>query len=164
MISTDMASAPTPSKSLVLLNDFDVSPQTIISVSSASPINVGGITIWSATPLLISTTSSIKLASTAPLGAGFVRGWNKLSDELKTRVLSNILTLERAIDVDNFHVVNDACPATIQIYFKCLRSTPELAALAKPVFYSRNTFIICSTLVSGNQKKNWKAAYPHPDV
>lgn len=164
-----MASIPTTDESsapLVLLNGYYASPQSTVSISFAFPITIGRITIWSATPFLITTTSSIKLTSTAPLGSDFARGWNKLSDNLKARVLSNILTVERALDVDDFHGVSATCPEAIQAYFTCLRSTPEIAAFLKEIFYGHNTFMICPTSKSSISgiRKNWTAAYPNPSM
>jgi hypothetical protein len=151
---------------LTLHHSCRLSLQTPLQVVSAHPFKIGDLTIWSTAPIHVTASSTIELASTAGLGTHFAHGWNKLSDELKARILVENLIMPRGIDVDDFHGASDDCPAAFKAYLDCLRSTPEIAALAKQVFYSRNTFLICPTLESpsSGQGTSWTVAYPHRDV
>jgi len=68
------------------------------------------------------------------LNVAFATGWNKLPTELKVQILSYNLSFPETID---------RCETNIlQALDHHLRVSPEIAALAKEIFYCQNTFRI----------------------
>jgi len=87
------------------------------------------------------TAHATWLVPKVPLNESFVKGWSKLSDEIKTQILGHIITFKEAIDPKIA-----GRPYTPTTMPKCLKrllcSTPEIAALATEVFYTKNTFFL----------------------
>ena len=102
----------------------------------------------------------LRLSPTSRLGSSFVRGWNKLPEELKLMVLEHELVHKSgeiqirrshlSFDIDFVDTANDYFVNVINFSMKAnlyryLSMTPEIARLARDVFYTRNYFMIfCS--------------------
>ncbi|KAF2634732.1 hypothetical protein P280DRAFT_474427 [Massarina eburnea CBS 473.64] len=91
-------------------------------------------------PIEISFRVSVWLRPAVRLQATFRDGWKKLPNELKMKVLGVSLTDTRPLEPGNTYYLSNF-----------LRMTPEIAALAKEVYYTTNTFKIplyrpCMTL------------------
>jgi len=78
----------------------------------------------------------LNIIPVGPVAPGFARGWLKLPVELKLAILRYNLTFSVAIWPSNVNAVirNHLLPY--------LRMTPEIASLAKAVFYQENQFIV----------------------
>jgi hypothetical protein len=79
-----------------------VDPRLGQQVYSPSPINIQGVTIWSASPIQIIRAdvprdwpTRVYLEPAASLGNSFARSWEKLPDELKIHILSFNLSSNR---------------------------------------------------------------------
>ena len=125
-----------------LQTPMDIVPEggSVRRISSSTPFYVGGIRFWSATPIHIygSGKQRLSIRPSTDLGPEFVRGWFKLPDELKVRVLEFNLVYDRAVPYDlsfpgRFHVTE---------YRKLLLSTPEIATMSREIYYSKNVFRI----------------------
>jgi hypothetical protein len=96
-----------------LSNTITLQPPVSIYITSDAPFNVcwedpGNliyfpISVDDEPPLLSRITPYIQISMqpTASLGAGFVRGWNKLPDEVKVHVLWFNLKAGRPVGVNN---------------------------------------------------------------
>jgi hypothetical protein len=71
------------------------------------------------------------LVPTVSLDISFASGWSNLPDELKAQILSHNLTFPEAID---------PCEESLLALYHHLRTSPEIAALAREAFYQSNTF------------------------
>jgi len=163
--SAVMAESSTEHKAtetLSLHNIYRMAPQSSMQIASAHPMRISDITVWSATPIHITVSATSELATTAELGPDFACGWSNLSEQLKARILSTNLTVACAIDANDFQGATDDMPPAHKFYFDCLRATPEIAALAKQIFYGSNTFKVQP--IQTAQTSGWRMAYPHPDV
>ena len=78
----------------------------------------------------------LKIAPAGLVAPGFARGWLKLPVELKLAILRCNLTFSVAIWPSN---VNAVVRSHLLPY---LRMTPDIASLAKAVFYQENQFIM----------------------
>ncbi|KAF2635719.1 hypothetical protein P280DRAFT_473632 [Massarina eburnea CBS 473.64] len=139
-----------------------------IDILSPTPIQVApGVFISSASPITITTSKSAitLLAPTERLGTGFGRGWNKLPVELKLHILrynvsaqegyanTSCSFCEMPIFNDKVHVgcpyirngkwLNRSCDFDVmkeKKLYRYMRLTPEIAALAKEIFYGTHIF------------------------
>jgi hypothetical protein len=73
---------------------------------------------------------------TDTLGSDFARGWHKLPNELKTTILAFNLVCHPVI----IHRSALGDPGDVSSYGHQLRSTPEIAQLAREIYYTKNTF------------------------
>jgi len=74
------------------------------------------------------------LIPSLPLDSSFATGWNKLPTELKVQILSYNLSFPETIDRCDTNI--------LQVLDHHLRISPEIAGLAKEIFYCQNTFRI----------------------
>ena len=141
-----------------LTTPITLQPGADLLVTCSSPISVllpsgEGHELEAYKPTKIRAMKHIlRLSPTSQLGSSFVRGWNKLPEELKLMVLEHELVRKGGeiqqndfVDTANdyFDIVNIfSMKATLHRY---LSMTPEIARLARDVFYTRNYFMIyCS--------------------
>jgi hypothetical protein len=112
-------------------------------IYSPSPITIGNVTVWSATPIrIIGTRFSeyglVHIEPTASLQPSFVKGWNTLPDELKERILwCSVVT---GIPKENRETTD--LIYHFEILMHHLRTTPEMAKLACDMYYKHNTFVL----------------------
>ncbi|KAF2249522.1 hypothetical protein BU26DRAFT_319100 [Trematosphaeria pertusa] len=103
------------------------------SISSPSPITINGVTIWSSAPIhILGGPQGQHLLISTTLSPNFARGWSRLSDELKLRILSYNLVEDRPVGIMD--------RALGSIFMQHLRMTPEIATLSRDIFYKMNTF------------------------
>lgn len=126
----------------------------------ASPIllhlpNAKPTRLHSSAPIYITAENPVYIVPTTPPGPTFAAGWDKLSDELKVMILQNNLVLDHSIRGDAWN--EDVAHAL----FPYLRMTPEIAGLAKEIFYSKNTFeILLFFLRSPHRDEEWVLKAP----
>lgn len=109
------------------------------AVSAPQPIQIAApysMQIHSNSPIHIICDSKLKVSPAGPATPGFARGWLKLPTELKLQILRHNLTCPSAIWPSNINTV------TRRELFPYLRMTPDIATLAKYVFYQENRFIM----------------------
>ncbi|KAF2114569.1 hypothetical protein BDV96DRAFT_647265 [Lophiotrema nucula] len=111
-----------------------------MAVNCTAPIKVNqnlGQTVFLTSPthIVLRPTGAIDIESTAPLGADFERGWNKLPDELKVRSLAFNLVRKKAISSSHYYFDdNDGFPPDTENQFlDHLRMTSEIAGLAQEI-------------------------------
>ena len=92
--------------------------------------------IHATSALHICCNRKLNIIPVGPVARGFTRGWLKLPVELKLAILRCNLTFSVAIWPSNVNAVirNHLLPY--------LRMTPDIASLAKAVFYQENQFIM----------------------
>lgn len=113
-----------------------------VSAVSQTPILVReSAIIWAATPIFIQPTSSygINVELSENLGQDFATGRNNLPDELKVRILSYLLVFDHSLGERHSLLYWSAASNRLM---SCLRSTPEIANLAREIFYSKNIFFL----------------------
>jgi hypothetical protein len=88
------------------------------------------------------------IVPTKPLERAFATGWCKLPGELKLQIIEANLVSAAAIDPQGSSSRTEAwmartqpCPSLAKLYHH-LRMTPEIAELAKRIFYTSNTFLL----------------------
>ncbi|KAF2249417.1 hypothetical protein BU26DRAFT_551148 [Trematosphaeria pertusa] len=140
---------------------------TSLTVTSLTSITVNGpIVIQSTAPITIKPThaTGVQIALSKDLGADFVHGWNKLPDELKVRILSFNLTRTSTFGYfDTMSCLRSLAKGILGY----LCTTPEIAGLAREVFYSTNTFRLQPvrySLPSGAPTDDLVLAYPSRGV
>ncbi|KAF2249524.1 hypothetical protein BU26DRAFT_565169 [Trematosphaeria pertusa] len=129
---------------LVIYWPMNIAANTSLWLSCNGPLEIKsvGVTerllVQSSSPILINTKSCIDIVP--PLTSGFVKGWHKLPDELKLQVLEHNVLVSGLIG-------GSAQPDQVKEkhLFPYLRMTPEIAALAKEIFYTKNAFAINRT-------------------
>ena len=137
--SSDTDETPTVYR---LYSPITLEAGSTITIECDTPIEVRDANLKSATtistsgPLSLSVTVRTHLQPAGPYGPAFVRGWNKLALELKYLILKSNLVSARAV---TSHCVQYWDTSEYQKY---LRTTPELAALARQVFHESNTFVL----------------------
>ena len=115
-----------------------------------------GAWLWLASPLPVkvitdNTENSAQIAceqgvyvkaqsETKPLSRHFAMGWSKLPDELKIQIIEKNLKFESAVDSHDTDG-KDTCLMLRGLHHH-LRTTPEIAELAKQIFYTSNTFLL----------------------
>ena len=130
----------------------------------------GPVLIHSSAPITITPIdeTSVDIASVADLGSNFVRGWNKLPDELKVRVLSFALHASLATSTRHGVVTSDNFRACYRSLLKPrLENTPEIATLAKEAYYNINLVRLSSNqryLSSHGHGRRLHFRYPSPAV
>ncbi|KAF1993628.1 hypothetical protein P154DRAFT_527622 [Amniculicola lignicola CBS 123094] len=133
------ADKPNP---IPLHNQIELPPHGTMLLTSAVFMNIhpsGDLRIWSASPIIITSEKSVRISSTSALGADFARGWHKLPDELKERILYFCTFL--ASPVDRFTAGRKLnAPYWEYSLLRYLRMTPEIATMAMNLFYKRNEF------------------------
>ncbi|KAF2635717.1 hypothetical protein P280DRAFT_522837 [Massarina eburnea CBS 473.64] len=133
-------SPKSPDGPVELLTTISFAPDTSMSIISATPILLNETSIiWSETPIMVKATAE-ELLTVQPhkiLDPEFAVGWNKLPDELKVRILTYNVICEDKVSF------NDQWGYTMggnkDIISYCLM-TPEIATLAREIFYSKNIF------------------------
>lgn len=140
-------------------------PDSVRCISSPKPFYINGVKVWCATPLHIydGEATKVKIEPLHYLGQDFVRGWNKLPEKLKLNVLRFNLVHHDPIEHYNaFHGDH----RSVTSYGSHLRSTPELAALSRIVYYSLNTFNLSEESISRSNSIDYYLvfAYPKPTV
>lgn len=127
---------------LVLEVPMHIIPElgSLRSVSSPTPFLINGVKVWSAAPIHIyacKDQQDIRIEPTDRLDSEFAQGWDKLPDELKTRILAFNLVCSSFLGYLSLfsHYGEDATS-----YYHHLRTTPEIAAFAREIYYTENTF------------------------
>lgn len=95
-------------------------------------------------PLTLAATEPMRVTSNEPLSTAFAEGWRKLPDESKVRVLAKNLTTRKPIVYDHMWVC-DKCRRDFTLCVQLrhhLALGPDVAHLARQVFYERNTFAL----------------------
>ena len=133
-----------------LSNTITLQPPVSICMTSDAPFNVywedpGNpiyfpISVDAEPPLISRITSDIQISiqPTAPLGAGFIRGWNKLPDELKVHVLCFSFKAGRPVGVNN----NLDHPYKVKELQRSLHMAPEIATLSRDIWWSENECLL----------------------
>ncbi|KAF2875697.1 hypothetical protein BDV95DRAFT_603106 [Massariosphaeria phaeospora] len=121
-------------------NSLKLRANTSIQLYSDAPMEISSgqishnlpsdLRIHFTTPVLVTAPKDLTIWTTLPLGPEFTKGWSKLPDELKVLVLSFNLVFRQRIY--QYSLPNAFLPY--------LRITPEIARLAKQVYYSDNIF------------------------
>jgi hypothetical protein len=104
--------------------------------------HIGPVMIWSQAPITIQVypqSGAAVLELSKPLEPTFADGWNRFPDELKLRVLSNLLILDHNIDRHDPFIDPKSPERSLYSY---LRMTPDIARLAKEIFYTKNIFFL----------------------
>jgi hypothetical protein len=112
-----------------------------LAVCSPDPIKINGALVWSPGPIHIMNMEVVNITVTEVLGPEFLRGWNKLPDELKVEVLAHNLTFETGLSRAAFRSIRDNKDGleleTRMLLDHCLMG-PDIQALVNEVFYSKN--------------------------
>jgi hypothetical protein len=128
---------------ITLLTPLLVPAKVKLSVLSAYPIHVyypkdtqsPPLQIQSSAPVVFGNgDAAVYLVPDAPLGLEFVAGWTKLPDELKVLILAQNLVFDESVRFRNWKEITE------RVLFPHLRMTPEIANLAREVFYTQNEF------------------------
>lgn len=135
-------------------------------VFSPSPMTIGQVTIWSASPIRVirhvlpGRTIIIEPASS--LGTNFAIGWMKLPVEVKEQILAHNLVSA----IPKGHIEYDTCyaPWDFGVLLHHLRCTPEIAALSREIYYKRNVFLLEPEGVDGYNAVPYNLMYPGPAV
>jgi hypothetical protein len=110
-------------------------------VYSPDPIKINGALVWSPGPIYIMNKEVVKITVTEVLGPEFLRGWNRLPDELKVEVLAHNLTFETGLSRAAFRSIRDNKDGleleTRMLLDHCLMG-PDIQTLVNEVFYSKN--------------------------
>ena len=109
------------------------------AIQSPQPIQIRApyaIQIHSTSPIQIYCDRKLSIIPAGPATPGFARGWLKLPVELKLAILRHNLTFSVTIWPSNVNAVirNHLLPY--------LQMTPDIADIAKAVFYRENQFIV----------------------
>ncbi|KAF1834806.1 hypothetical protein BDW02DRAFT_597930 [Decorospora gaudefroyi] len=108
-------------------------------VSSSQPLEVfttWPIKIHALSPVHIWCDRKLKIMPAGPATPGFARGWAKLPNELKLAILRCNLVFPASIWPAN---VNTVIRTELLPY---LRMTPDIAEIARTVFFQENRFIM----------------------
>jgi hypothetical protein len=106
------STAENPSSSGVLrvyrsmTTDLTNSPPLV--VYSPYPIKINGALVWSPGPIHIMNKEKVNIAPTEILDPEFLRGWNKLPDELKLEILSHNALFNDGFQKAEFRKIRDA--------------------------------------------------------
>jgi hypothetical protein len=89
------------------------------------------------------------------LGPAFAKGWSKLPAELKLLIIErNVSTLGKFRPINRYASVFETSRcfdrSNLEVLYHHLRMTPEIAALAKQVFYNSNGFNLGVTSFRGD--------------
>ncbi|KAF2449796.1 hypothetical protein P171DRAFT_517438 [Karstenula rhodostoma CBS 690.94] len=124
---------------------------TTHKLSSPYGIIVGGIKLWSATPIHISPLDEdVDVLPVEKLGNDFSAGWNKLPIELKLMIVSFVVADPMPLGYLDCDPRSEY--GANWCYLELLRSTPEIAELAKEAFYSVNAFRVV-TIIAFNPNR-----------
>ncbi|KAF2635720.1 hypothetical protein P280DRAFT_484386 [Massarina eburnea CBS 473.64] len=121
-----------------LFHTMSISANSTVTLVSPGRIEVApGVFISSTAPITFFTTDHpYTVSANVPLGSGFVKGWNKLPDELKLQILSSVVSFPTS--PMNFKSVE------LTKLEPFIFMTPEIRALSTELFYGKTT--ILSTL------------------
>lgn len=113
-----------------------------LTIRSLSPITINGLTIWSRSPIRVihSDQNTISIAPQTNLNAGFARGWCSLPVELKECIIAYNLVSHRTLRSQRMDKCVKWENPEISSLLHHLRSTPEIAGIARPIYYKHNTF------------------------
>jgi hypothetical protein len=118
---------------------MDLPKHASFAVYSSQPLAISApcsMEIQACTPIRIRCDSKLTISPAGPATPGFVRGWLKLPTELKLQVLRHNLLFPSPIWPSNINTV------TRRELLPYLRMTPDIAEIAKSVFYQENRFIM----------------------
>ncbi|KAF1958169.1 hypothetical protein CC80DRAFT_546405 [Byssothecium circinans] len=139
----------TASDVIPLHHTSTVQPRTSHTYVSPDTIQIArGVFISSESPITITTTkhtTAFEITASRYLrpDPAFARGWNKLPEELKVKILSYlIIPLNEPIDYDNAYRLQHFNPRGGVDLWRYLRMTPEIKILALELFYGHNSFTI----------------------
>ncbi|KAF1993631.1 hypothetical protein P154DRAFT_582594 [Amniculicola lignicola CBS 123094] len=120
---------------LQLFNQLSLTSGSATTVTVPSPItlfNLNGIAISSSAPITFTVASgsqlSIRLA--APPGSKFQHSWDTLPDELREQIIKATVVMEGPLTHHSWK----------RVWRPFLQITPEIAAMAKGMFYKHNLF------------------------
>jgi len=116
---------------------MDIHRQASFAVYSSQPLNISApcsMQIHAYTPIRIRSDSKLTISPAGPATPGFARGWSKLPTELKLEILRYSLLYPSPLWPANINTV------IRRELFPYLRMTPDIAEMAKAVFYQENNF------------------------
>jgi hypothetical protein len=126
-------------------------------IVSDSPfrVHIPGVNLvayFTTTSLFVNMNKPVWIEPIAPLGPGFATRWNTLPTELKEMVLESDLIVENAIWRKPWPKRKDEwkrlAPPWVQTLCAYLLMTPEIATLAKEVFWKKNRFVLDCAVIS----------------
>ncbi|KAF3036256.1 hypothetical protein E8E11_002599 [Didymella keratinophila] len=126
--------------------DFQFTSPFPLKVSSA---HSAVFTLTLDAPVLISPTQPINIESAGVLSAGFARGWCRLPVELKLDILRHGVIRHSTIWPAN------ANRAMHDSLFSYLQMTPEIAALARQLYFAENSFVILAPQEEFTMFRGW---------
>jgi hypothetical protein len=164
--------ASTAPRPVQLYHALSLLPNRSLAVFSTAPIEVApGIFVSAATPITITTTPTTRteLVPSIALDAGFVKGWNTLSDELKVMILRENVAPPHSVPQECHVCIDSKEPTHNNIIhtaskiglsdsyneimkmqlFPFRRMTPEIATLANEIFYGTYTIRFMSVIPNG---------------
>jgi hypothetical protein len=118
---------------------MDVPKYASFAVYSSQPLAISAprsMEIQACTPMHIRCDIKLTISPAGPATPGFARGWLKLPTELKLQILRHNLLLPSPLWPSNINTV------TRRELLPYLRMTPDIAEIAKSVFYQENRFIM----------------------
>ncbi|KAF1958223.1 hypothetical protein CC80DRAFT_503009 [Byssothecium circinans] len=133
------------SAAITVLLPHNVAGNTTVIVNALHEVIINGVKLRSATRIYVTPLESTTIAPAAPLGSEFADGWKKLPDELKLKVLAHNLVDAEPLSAERCKLEGEHMADVTTNLYHHLRTTPEIAALAKEVFYTENTFMLCWT-------------------
>lgn len=116
---------------------MDIPRQASFAVYSSQPLNISApcsMQIHAYTPIRIRSDSKLTVSPAGPATPGFARGWRNLPTELKLEILRYNLLYPSPLWPAN---INTVIRRELLPY---LRMTPDVAEMAKAVFYQENNF------------------------
>ncbi|KAH6633788.1 hypothetical protein C7974DRAFT_412758 [Boeremia exigua] len=133
---------------LRIYNNLKINTPTPLWITSPTELEVNGVLMVPTKPFCISVPLYTLVFSMAPLGPAFAKGWSKLPSELKVEILAHNLVIDPERGVSSFSDVRET-------FLEHLQMTPEIAELAKHVFYKMNVFNVA-------QIRNLRLVYAYP--
>lgn len=118
---------------------MEILRQASFAVYSSQPLDISApcsMQIRAYTPIRIRCDSKLTISPAGPATSGFARGWSKLPTELELEILRYNLLFPSPIWPSDINTV------TRRELLPYLRVTPDIAEMAKSVFYQENRFIM----------------------
>ena len=118
---------------------MEIPRQASFAVYSSQPLVISApssMQIHAYTPVRIRSDSKLTISPAGPATPGFAKGWSKLPTELKLEILRYNLLYPSPLWPANINTV------IRRELFPYLRMTPDIAEVAKSVFYQENKFVM----------------------
>ena len=120
-----------------------------IVISSPYPLSISAPCLMQVHALMsihIRYDCKLTIPPAGPAMSGFVRDWLKLPNELKLQIFHHNLVFPSSIWPSHINTV------TRREYFSYLRRTPDIATIARYVFYQENGFIMQFSFPAPNRE------------